>query len=114
MSSALPVSVFAISLMLALGSCPGEGATGVVQAVVYGLIGSPVYHKEVPVKLDPGVGQRRNPGFEAIHGHKAVHLIERLGLGMDGREAQRLEAQRIRDARIPYEDAQLNYVAPNY
>uniref|UniRef100_A0A0K8SRG8 Uncharacterized protein n=2 Tax=Lygus hesperus TaxID=30085 RepID=A0A0K8SRG8_LYGHE len=92
----------------------GNAAQGVVQAFVYGLIGSPLYHKESTVKLDPYVAQRRNPAFEAINGHKAVHLIERLGLGMDGREAERLEQQRIRDAAIPYEEHFINYNAPQY
>lgn len=61
------------------------------------VVGFPVIHDKQTWIFDPDVSQRRRKQFFELHGDKAVKLIERLGLGIDGYEDQRLRAQRQRD-----------------
>ncbi|XP_014243264.1 uncharacterized protein LOC106663162 [Cimex lectularius] len=73
---------------------------GVVQALLEGTFGTPLFYRTQTVKFDSEVAKRRNPEFEAIHGHHSEYLIERFGLGEDGRQAERLQKQRQRDAQL--------------
>ncbi|XP_054278492.1 uncharacterized protein LOC129005188 [Macrosteles quadrilineatus] len=74
---------------------------GVLEALRFAFVGSPTYHAKQPWDFDPEVSKRRNPGYEALHGHHSERLIERLGLGEDGREEERRQQQAIRDIGVP-------------
>ncbi len=75
--------------------------------------GQPVIHEKQHWPFHPDEGARRNPEFEALNGHRAYYLVERLGLGMDGRQAERKYQQMIRDLGVPttsYEPQQLVFM----
>lgn len=59
--------------------------------------GNPIIHQTQQWPFHPEDGLKRNPEFEALHGHRAYYLIERLGLGQDGHQAERKYEQMIRD-----------------
>lgn len=61
------------------------------------LVGHPVIHDKQTWIFDPDVALRRRRQFIELHGDKAEKLIERLGLGIDGREDELLMRQRQRD-----------------
>lgn len=61
------------------------------------LIGLPLIHKTVPWEFDPEVSLRRRKQFQQLNGIRGEDLIERLGLGIDGYEEERLQQQRQRD-----------------
>uniref|UniRef100_A0A2H1W1A7 SFRICE_004026 n=1 Tax=Spodoptera frugiperda TaxID=7108 RepID=A0A2H1W1A7_SPOFR len=61
------------------------------------LIGHPVIHDKASWVFDPDVAIKRRRQFISLHGDKGEKLIERLGLGIDGRDEERLEEQRKRD-----------------
>lgn len=73
----------------------------VVDAVRFALVGSPAYHAKQRWDFDPDVSLRRNPEYERLHGHHSVLLIERLGLGEDGRQDERRSQQAVRDIGVP-------------
>ncbi|KAL4709648.1 hypothetical protein ACJJTC_007379 [Scirpophaga incertulas] len=60
-------------------------------------VGDPVIHNKVTWIFDPYVGIRRSKQFVALNGDKGERLIEKLGLGIDGREEEYLLRQRARD-----------------
>lgn len=47
--------------------------------------------------FDPDVALKRRRNFIELHGDKGDKLIERLGLGIDGNDQERLAKQRERD-----------------
>ncbi|XP_055707665.1 uncharacterized protein LOC129804425 isoform X2 [Phlebotomus papatasi] len=59
--------------------------------------GAPVIHQQQEFDFDPDVSVKRRQQFYEIHGYRADKLIERLGLGIDGKAQERLIQQRIRD-----------------
>ena len=61
------------------------------------LIGHPVIHDKKEYIFDPDVALKRRRQFIELHGDKGEKLIERLGLGIDGKDQERLEQQRQRD-----------------
>lgn len=61
------------------------------------LVGQPVIHDKVAWIFDPDVALKRRRQFIELHGDKGEKLIERLGLGIDGRDEERLAFQRQRD-----------------
>lgn len=61
------------------------------------LIGHPVIHEKTSWIFDPDVAMKRRRQFIELHGDKGEKLIERLGLGIDGNDEERLEEQRKRD-----------------
>lgn len=61
------------------------------------MIGLPVIHNVETWIFEPDVAQRRKKQFIELHGDKAEKLIERLGLGIDGKADERLVQQRQRD-----------------
>ncbi|XP_013168691.1 PREDICTED: uncharacterized protein LOC106118574 [Papilio xuthus] len=61
------------------------------------LIGHPVIHEEQSWIFDPDVAVRRSKQFIELNGDKGEKLIERLGLGIDGYDEERLKIQRARD-----------------
>ncbi|XP_046661401.1 uncharacterized protein LOC124354758 [Homalodisca vitripennis] len=74
---------------------------GIVTSIRYALSASPTYLAKQRWHFDPEVSKRRNREYERIHGHHSVYLIERLGLGEDGREEERRRQQAIRDIGVP-------------
>ncbi|XP_075986162.1 uncharacterized protein LOC142983169 [Anticarsia gemmatalis] len=60
-------------------------------------VGHPVIHEKVTWIFDPDVSLKRRRQFIELHGDKGEKLIERLGLGIDGRNEERLALQRQRD-----------------
>lgn len=61
------------------------------------LVGHPVIHDRKLWIFDPEVSLKRRKAFIELHGDKGEKLIERLGLGIDGRNEERLIVQRQRD-----------------
>ncbi|XP_073993839.1 uncharacterized protein isoform X1 [Rhodnius prolixus] len=70
---------------------------GVVTVLLESLFGTPLFFKEQSWNFDPDISSKRNPEFEAINGHRSVSLIERFGLGIDGKMAERQQTNEIRD-----------------
>lgn len=64
----------------------------------FNIAGHPVLHKEQSWPFDPDVGKRRSRQYQELNGIKGEKAIERLGLGIDGRDQERLAKQRARDA----------------
>lgn len=54
-------------------------------------------HKSVDWPFDPDVGIRRSRQYQELNGHLGEKAIERLGLGIDGYDRERLAEQRARD-----------------
>lgn len=61
------------------------------------IVGLPVIHDQQTWIFDPDVAMKRRRQFIELHGDKGERLIERLGLGIDGNEDERLKQQRERD-----------------
>ncbi|XP_059044941.1 uncharacterized protein LOC131840764 [Achroia grisella] len=61
------------------------------------LIGHPVILKPQTWEFDPDIALRRRKQFIELNGDKGEKLIERIGLGIDGRDQERLLRQRQRD-----------------
>jgi len=61
------------------------------------LVGAPVIHKVSTWDFDPDVSLKRREQFQELHGFRGEKLIERIGLGIDGKGAERLPAQQARD-----------------
>lgn len=62
--------------------------------------GVPVLHKTVEYAFDPDVGVRRSRQYKEVNGVHGEKYIERLGLGIDGRDQERLEKQKQRDEKL--------------
>lgn len=63
--------------------------------------GQPVIHQTQYWPFDPNEGPKRSVQFEAHNGRRSYYLIERLGLGNDGRQDERKYQQMIRDLGVP-------------
>lgn len=63
----------------------------------YNLAGHPVLHKDQSWPFDPDIGKRRSRQYQELNGIYGEKAIERLGLGIDGYDRERLEKQRARD-----------------
>ncbi|KAJ8935415.1 hypothetical protein NQ314_012834 [Rhamnusium bicolor] len=75
------------------------GTLEVVRDLVeFNLAGHPVLHKATNWPFDPEVGKRRSRQYQELNGVLGEKAIERLGLGIDGYDRERLEKQRVRDA----------------
>lgn len=61
------------------------------------IAGVPSLHNPTQWDFDPDISLKRRALFEEVNGVKAEKLIERLGVGMDGKEFERREQQNIRD-----------------
>lgn len=57
-------------------------------------------HKTVEYPFDPNVGERRSRQYQEVNGVHGEKYIERLGLGKDGKDLERLSEQRNRDAML--------------
>lgn len=85
-----------IVLMALTHHVPGArgGLIGIIQKNV---LGFPEFHKQQLWQFDPSVSARRAHEFYALHGFRSEKLIERIGLGIDGRQDERREQQIARD-----------------
>ncbi|CAG9862517.1 unnamed protein product [Phyllotreta striolata] len=66
--------------------------------VEFNVAGHPVLHKDQNWPFDPDVGKRRSRQYQELNGRFGEKAIERLGLGLDGYDRERLQEQRLRDA----------------
>lgn len=75
------------------------GQIGIIRDLLqYNLAGHPVLHKDQSWPFDPDVGKRRSRQYQDLNGIYGEKAIERLGLGIDGYDRERLEKQKARDA----------------
>lgn len=74
-----------------------EPLTLVRDLVQFNIAGHPVLHKSVEWAFDPEIGIRRSRQYQEVNGRLGEKAIERLGLGIDGYDRERLEKQRSRD-----------------
>lgn len=90
------ITMLQITVMVLMHHAPGArgGLIGILQKNV---LGYPEFHKQQSWQFDPSVSARRAPEFIALHGFRSEKLIERIGLGMDGRQNERREQQMVRD-----------------
>lgn len=68
--------------------------------IQFNVAGHPVLHKETSWPFDPDLGERRARANQEKDGYLSERAIEFVGLGIDGRQAERLVVQRERDALI--------------
>jgi len=70
---------------------------GIIGLIQNNVLGSAEFHRQQSWPFDPNVSARRTHEFVALHGDKSERLIERIGLGQDGRQEERREQQAVRD-----------------
>lgn len=80
--------------LISSGSC---ALTIIRDLVQFNLAGPPLIHKDSTWNFDPDVGIRRSRQYQEINGKFGEKAIERLGLGIDGYDKERLVQQRFRD-----------------
>lgn len=68
-----------------------------IRNLVYNAVGTPEVHQRQQWVFDPDAGRRRSVQYQQINGRLGELAIERLGLGIDGRESERIQQQRLRD-----------------
>uniref|UniRef100_A0A182IRV0 Uncharacterized protein n=1 Tax=Anopheles atroparvus TaxID=41427 RepID=A0A182IRV0_ANOAO len=59
--------------------------------------GIPLIHKTEEYDFDPEISKKRRELYYELHGYRGEKVIERLGLGIDGKHRDRLAHQRQRD-----------------
>ncbi|XP_066249116.1 uncharacterized protein [Euwallacea similis] len=69
----------------------------VKELIQFNLVGHPVLHKSVEWPFDPEVGIRRSRQYQEVNGRLGEKAIQRLGLGIDGYDQERLTKQVARD-----------------
>ncbi|XP_060878962.1 uncharacterized protein LOC132951209 [Metopolophium dirhodum] len=98
------LTAFAAAAVL-LQQAPAVHA-GIIGLIQNNVLGSAQFHRQQSWPFDPNVSARRTHEFVALHGDKSERLIERIGLGLDGRQQERREQQAVRD--ILYDRQQRN------
>ncbi|KAK3932585.1 85 kDa surface antigen [Frankliniella fusca] len=88
--------------VLAWSCCGPAPAAAAPRGLIYTLLrdnvaGAPVTHIKQSWPFDPHVALRRRAEFEQLHGYRGYALVERSGLGEDGRQEERRQQQRARD-----------------
>ncbi|XP_030749146.1 uncharacterized protein LOC115877140 [Sitophilus oryzae] len=63
----------------------------------FNIAGHPVLHKSVEWLFDPDIGIRRSRQYQEKNGYLGEKAIEKLGLGIDGYDRERLAQQQQRD-----------------
>nr|XP_023020804.1 uncharacterized protein LOC111509317 isoform X1 [Leptinotarsa decemlineata] len=90
-------AIFKIVFFLTLFSS-ALAQLGIIRDLVeFNVAGHPVLHKDQKWEFDPEVGKRRSRQYQEINGILGEKAIERLGLGIDGYDRERLEDQQRRD-----------------
>ncbi|XP_060834313.1 uncharacterized protein LOC132917547 [Rhopalosiphum padi] len=87
------LTTFAAAVMLQAPAVHG----GIIGLIQNNVLGTAAFHRQQSWPFDPNVSARRAPEFIALHGDKSERLIERIGLGIDGRQQERREQQMVRD-----------------
>ncbi|NP_001156457.1 uncharacterized protein LOC100163990 precursor [Acyrthosiphon pisum] len=100
-----PVLLTAFAAVAVLLQAPAVHA-GIIGLIQNNVLGSAQFHRQQSWPFDPDVSARRTHEFVALHGDKSERLIERIGLGLDGRQHERREQQAVRD--ILYDRQQRN------
>ncbi|KAF7280719.1 uncharacterized protein LOC143200912 [Rhynchophorus ferrugineus] len=90
----LQVAIFAVCLVATSNAEPIRIIKDLIQ---FNVAGHPVLHKTVEWPFDPDVGIRRSRQYQELNGVLGEKAIERLGLGIDGYDRERLIQQRQRD-----------------
>ncbi|CAH1115514.1 unnamed protein product [Psylliodes chrysocephalus] len=91
--------MIARGIIISLLICPCFCQLSIVRDLVqFNIAGHPVLHKDQKWPFDPEVGIRRSRQYQELNGYLGEKAIERLGLGIDGLDRERLEAQKLRDA----------------
>lgn len=94
--------------LLVVLQAPSANCAGFLIGLIQNnVLGAPELHRQQSWPFDPSVSARRAPEFIALHGDKSEKLIERIGLGNDGRQNERREQQAIRD--LMYEQQQRQF-----
>ncbi|XP_063921197.1 uncharacterized protein LOC135136013 [Zophobas morio] len=88
---------FKLILLVSLISSCACTVTVVRDLIQFNIAGHPVLHKESAWNFDPEVGARRSRQYQELNGKFGEKAIERLGLGIDGYDQERLAQQRTRD-----------------
>ncbi|XP_055687519.1 uncharacterized protein LOC129792472 [Lutzomyia longipalpis] len=89
---------FLISFLMILNRSDGAFVQEFIRILIQdNVAGAPIIHQNQEFEFDPDVSMKRRQQFYELHGYKADKLIERLGLGIDGKAAERLVQQRFRD-----------------
>lgn len=84
-------------VLLTTSIVKAEPSTLIRDLIQFNLAGHPVLHKSVDWPFDPEVGARRARQYQELNGRLGEKAIERLGLGIDGYDRERLAKQRERD-----------------
>lgn len=80
-----------------IASCTCKPLTLIRDLVQFNIAGHPVLHKEQSWPFDPDIGKRRSRQYQELNGKYGEKAIELLGLGIDGKDQERLAQQRARD-----------------
>ena len=75
-----------------------SGAGIIRQLLRENVAGEPIVHQKQDWPFDPDASLRRRPQYVALHGDKSRALIERLGLGEDGKSEERRAQYAFRDS----------------
>ncbi|XP_015372192.1 PREDICTED: uncharacterized protein LOC107167582 [Diuraphis noxia] len=100
-----PLLLTAFATLATLLQAPAVQA-GIISLIQNNVLGTAEFHRQQSWPFDPNVSARRTHEFVALHGDKSERLIERIGLGLDGRQHERREQQVVRD--ILYDRQQRN------
>ncbi|KAL1500754.1 hypothetical protein ABEB36_006200 [Hypothenemus hampei] len=90
------ITIFFILLSFVLHS-RADPLTLIKDLIQFNVAGHPVLHKSVEWPFDPEIGIRRSRQYQELNGRYGAKAIERLGLGIDGFDRERLAAQQVRD-----------------
>lgn len=86
-----------VYIILSFTALKTNGIQIIRDLIQFNVAGHPVLHKTVEYPFDPNVGERRSRQYQEINGIHGERYVERLGLGKDGKDLERLEEQKIRD-----------------
>ncbi|XP_970740.2 uncharacterized protein LOC659330 [Tribolium castaneum] len=89
-----PIKILVLLSLVSYSVCSVKIVKDIVQ---FNVAGHPVLHKETEWDFDPDVAIRRSRQYQELNGRYGAKAIERLGLGIDGYDRERLAQQRLRD-----------------
>ncbi|XP_045460206.1 uncharacterized protein LOC123670718 [Harmonia axyridis] len=87
------LQLFAILYIFTSCNCIGF----IRDLIQFNVAGIPEIHKTSSFPFDPDTGIRKSKQYQELNGRFGEKAIERLGLGNDGKEQERLEEQHRRD-----------------
>ncbi|XP_075217156.1 uncharacterized protein LOC142322221 [Lycorma delicatula] len=95
------ITLFMAVLVVLMNLTLARSSLQIINLLRESFAGKPEFHRKQSWPFDPEVAARRRVDFERINGYRSMGLIERLGLGEDGRQDERRIQQAIRDEGIP-------------